>query len=147
MCFLLLGLSLNSNCSPCSFIRLTCAISFITLCFLLLFFLVDHELFIWDNCEPQLCSFRFLHYRRYLYLFSFILQPEFGSQEKPEEIFHIIEHFCLGRRRLHVFGNDSTLRPGKNFLTTIFGFLLFDRWCYILSRDALTGFMGLRSIN
>jgi len=39
-------------------------------------------------------------------------EPEFGSQEKPEEIFHIIEHFCLGRRRLHVFGNDSTLRPG-----------------------------------
>ena len=32
--------------------------------------------------------------------------------EKPAEIFHIIEHFCLGRRRLHVFGNDSTLRPG-----------------------------------
>eukprot|EP00794_Sanderia_malayensis_P016688 gene16688-18382_t len=39
-------------------------------------------------------------------------EPEFGSTEKPEEIFHILEHFCLGRRRLHVFGNDSTLRPG-----------------------------------
>ena len=39
-------------------------------------------------------------------------QPELGSIEKPEEIFHIIEHFCLGRRRLHLFGNDSTIRPG-----------------------------------
>lgn len=28
------------------------------------------------------------------------------------EIFHIIEHFCLGRRRLHIFGKDSTIRPG-----------------------------------
>ncbi|XP_038061357.1 N6-adenosine-methyltransferase non-catalytic subunit-like [Patiria miniata] len=38
--------------------------------------------------------------------------PETGSLDKPEEIFHIIEHFCLGRRRLHVFGSDSTIRPG-----------------------------------
>lgn len=40
-------------------------------------------------------------------------EPEYGSIEKPEEIFHIIEHFCLGRRRLHVFGRDTTIRPGK----------------------------------
>lgn len=39
-------------------------------------------------------------------------EPEWGSREKPVEIFHIIEHFCLGRRRLHVFGRDSTIRPG-----------------------------------
>eukprot|EP00731_Ephydatia_muelleri_P025853 Em0017g936a len=39
-------------------------------------------------------------------------EPELGSIEKPEEIFHIMEHFCLGRRRLHLFGNDSTIRPG-----------------------------------
>lgn len=26
-------------------------------------------------------------------------EPEYGSLEKPVEIFHIIEHFCLGRRR------------------------------------------------
>ncbi|XP_050532863.1 N6-adenosine-methyltransferase non-catalytic subunit isoform X2 [Daktulosphaira vitifoliae] len=32
--------------------------------------------------------------------------------EKPVEIFHIIEHFCLGKRRLHLFGRDSTIRPG-----------------------------------
>jgi len=39
-------------------------------------------------------------------------EEEYGSMDKPEEIFKIIEHFCLGRRRLHVFGNDHTLRPG-----------------------------------
>ncbi|XP_025018065.1 N6-adenosine-methyltransferase non-catalytic subunit [Tetranychus urticae] len=39
-------------------------------------------------------------------------EPEYGSVDKPEEIFHIIEHFCLGRRRLHVFGRDTTIRPG-----------------------------------
>jgi len=39
-------------------------------------------------------------------------EPPFGDNEKPEEIFHIMEHFCLGRRRLHLFGRDSTIRPG-----------------------------------
>ncbi|XP_074084415.1 N(6)-adenosine-methyltransferase non-catalytic subunit METTL14 isoform X1 [Macrotis lagotis] len=39
-------------------------------------------------------------------------EPEIGNIEKPVEIFHIIEHFCLGRRRLHLFGRDSTIRPG-----------------------------------
>lgn len=35
-----------------------------------------------------------------------------GNDEKPVEIFHIMEHFCLGRRRLHIFARDSTIRPG-----------------------------------
>lgn len=39
-------------------------------------------------------------------------EEEYGSMEKPPEIFNIIEHFCLGRRRLHLFGRDSTIRPG-----------------------------------
>lgn len=39
-------------------------------------------------------------------------EQDFGSLEKPIEIFHIIEHFCLGRRRLHIFGRDTTIRPG-----------------------------------
>jgi len=38
-------------------------------------------------------------------------QP-YGTKDKPVEIFHIIEHFCLGRRRLHLFGRDSTIRAG-----------------------------------
>lgn len=39
-------------------------------------------------------------------------EPEFGDPDKPDEIFNIIEHFCLGRRRLYLFGRDSTVRPG-----------------------------------
>ena len=35
-----------------------------------------------------------------------------GDISKPEEIFHVIEHFCLGRRRLHLFGTDNSIRPG-----------------------------------
>ena len=30
-------------------------------------------------------------------------QPEYGTIEKPMEIFNIIEHFCLGRRRYILF--------------------------------------------
>ena len=39
-------------------------------------------------------------------------EAEPGSLDKPEEMFHIIEHFCLGRQRLNIFGRDSTIRPG-----------------------------------
>lgn len=39
-------------------------------------------------------------------------EPEPGSLDKPIEMFHIIEHFCLGKRRLQIFGRDSTIRPG-----------------------------------
>lgn len=48
-------------------------------------------------------------------------EPEMGNVEKPVEIFHIIEHFCLGRRRLHLFGRDSTIRPGE--MDSLFPFL------------------------
>ncbi|CAG8585971.1 2466_t:CDS:2 [Diversispora eburnea] len=39
-------------------------------------------------------------------------EPSFGSTRKPEELYHIIEHFCLGRRRLELFGEDHNIRPG-----------------------------------
>ena len=39
-------------------------------------------------------------------------EPEYGCEKKPEEIFHIIEHFCLGKRRLYLFGRENTIRPG-----------------------------------
>lgn len=38
--------------------------------------------------------------------------PLAGSLEKPIELYHIIEHFCLGRRRLELFGHDHNIRPG-----------------------------------
>lgn len=55
-------------------------------------------------------------------------EPEMGNVEKPVEIFHIIEHFCLGRRRLHLFGRDSTIRPGQlnaNSIYFCFFFIVF----------------------
>jgi len=39
-------------------------------------------------------------------------EPEWSDPTKPIELFHIIEHFCLGRRRLHLFARDSTIRRG-----------------------------------
>ncbi|XP_048763135.1 N6-adenosine-methyltransferase non-catalytic subunit-like [Ostrea edulis] len=39
-------------------------------------------------------------------------ETEYGSKSKPVEIFHIMEHFCLGKRRLHIFGRDDTIRAG-----------------------------------
>ena len=43
-------------------------------------------------------------------------EPEPGSLEKPIEMFRIIEHFCLGKRRLQIFGRDTTIRPGMNII-------------------------------
>eukprot|EP01106_Pelomyxa_sp_JSP_P014170 TRINITY_DN4433_c0_g1_i1.p1 TRINITY_DN4433_c0_g1~~TRINITY_DN4433_c0_g1_i1.p1 ORF type:complete len:120 (-),score=30.01 TRINITY_DN4433_c0_g1_i1:52-411(-) len=31
---------------------------------------------------------------------------------KPQELYHHIEHFCLGRRRLELFGVDHNIRAG-----------------------------------
>eukprot|EP01127_Copromyxa_protea_P021825 TRINITY_DN7610_c0_g1_i1.p1 TRINITY_DN7610_c0_g1~~TRINITY_DN7610_c0_g1_i1.p1 ORF type:complete len:530 (-),score=94.84 TRINITY_DN7610_c0_g1_i1:60-1649(-) len=39
-------------------------------------------------------------------------EPELGSTKKPDELYHIIENFCLGRRRLELFGEDHNIRPG-----------------------------------
>lgn len=36
-------------------------------------------------------------------------ESKIGNTEKPVENFHIIEHFCLGRRCLNLFGRDSTI--------------------------------------
>lgn len=39
-------------------------------------------------------------------------EPPLGSTQKPEEMYHLIEHFSMGRRRLELFGEDHNLRPG-----------------------------------
>lgn len=39
-------------------------------------------------------------------------EKEFGSTQKPTELYESIEHFCLGRRRLELFGLDRNLRDG-----------------------------------
>lgn len=39
-------------------------------------------------------------------------EPPYGSTEKPAELYSIIEHFCNGRRRLELFGEEHNARPG-----------------------------------
>jgi N6-adenosine-specific RNA methylase IME4 len=39
-------------------------------------------------------------------------EPEFGSTEKPQELYRMIERFCLGRKRIELFGEDHNIRPG-----------------------------------
>ena len=39
-------------------------------------------------------------------------EPPFGDTAKPEELYHLIEHFAQGRRRLELFGEDHNIRPG-----------------------------------
>ncbi|KAA8516879.1 hypothetical protein F0562_017303 [Nyssa sinensis] len=39
-------------------------------------------------------------------------EPPYGSTAKPEDMYRIIEHFCLGRRRLELFGEDHNIWSG-----------------------------------
>ncbi|GAB2265173.1 hypothetical protein Dimus_000238 [Dionaea muscipula] len=39
-------------------------------------------------------------------------EPPYGSTAKPDDIYRIIEHFSLGRRRLELFGEDHNIRSG-----------------------------------
>jgi N6-adenosine-specific RNA methylase IME4 len=39
-------------------------------------------------------------------------EPPLGSNEKPQELYRIIERFCLGRKRIELFGEDHNRRPG-----------------------------------
>ena len=39
-------------------------------------------------------------------------QPENGSLSKPAEVYDIIERFCLGRKRIELFGTNNNIRNG-----------------------------------
>ncbi|KAJ3026344.1 UNVERIFIED_CONTAM: N6-adenosine-methyltransferase subunit mettl14 [Siphonaria sp. JEL0065] len=39
-------------------------------------------------------------------------EPHNGDTAKPEELYTIIENFCLGKRRLELFGRDNNIRKG-----------------------------------
>lgn len=39
-------------------------------------------------------------------------EPEVGSLAKPPEVYDIIERFCLGRKRIELFGSNSNIRSG-----------------------------------
>lgn len=64
-----------------------------------------------------------------------IIHEEFhcGSTQKPTELYEIIEHFCLGRRRLELFGNDRNIRDGwltlgESLTTSSFQRDMYLRW-------------------
>ena len=39
-------------------------------------------------------------------------EPPYGATDKPTELYAIAEHFCNGRRRLELFGEDTNIRRG-----------------------------------
>ncbi|KAF5177879.1 N6-adenosine-methyltransferase non-catalytic subunit [Thalictrum thalictroides] len=39
-------------------------------------------------------------------------EPPYGSTRKPDDIYRIIEHFSLGRRRIDLFGDEHNIRSG-----------------------------------
>ncbi|CAA6655465.1 unnamed protein product [Spirodela intermedia] len=39
-------------------------------------------------------------------------EPPYGSTTKPEDLYRIVEHFSLGRRRVELFGEDHNIRSG-----------------------------------
>ncbi|XP_061364477.1 N6-adenosine-methyltransferase non-catalytic subunit MTB-like [Gastrolobium bilobum] len=39
-------------------------------------------------------------------------EPPYGSTQKPEDMYRIVEHFALGRRRIELFGEDHNIRAG-----------------------------------
>jgi len=54
-----------------------------------------------------------------------------GSTKKPEDMYRIIEHFALGRRRLELFGEDHNIRPGWLTLGKNLSYSNFNKEAYI----------------
>ena len=57
-----------------------------------------------------------------------------GDISKPEEI---IEHFCLGRRRLHLFGTDNSIRPGPVPANHLLMYYFRHRYCTSFIMDTV----------
>ncbi len=83
--------------------------------------------------------------------------PDSGldPRTKPEEIFLVAEHFCLGRRRLHLFGalvqsQISIFNFNFQFSTSIFNFKLhflnfkFQYFQVATTRSVLDGSPSVR---
>eukprot|EP00362_Geleiidae_sp_MMETSP1317_P000864 CAMPEP_0201282200 /NCGR_PEP_ID=MMETSP1317-20130820/5043_1 /ASSEMBLY_ACC=CAM_ASM_000770 /TAXON_ID=187299 /ORGANISM="Undescribed Undescribed, Strain Undescribed" /LENGTH=64 /DNA_ID=CAMNT_0047594213 /DNA_START=139 /DNA_END=333 /DNA_ORIENTATION=- len=51
--------------------------------------------------------------------------PRYSVTHKPEELYKIIEHFCLGRKRIELFGEEHNIREGW---VTIGKFLTSSNW-------------------
>jgi N6-adenosine-specific RNA methylase IME4 len=60
-------------------------------------------------------------------------EPDIETFDKPEELYDIIERFCLGRRRIELFGNNKSIRPGwftigKDLSTSNFNTGVYESW-------------------
>ena len=60
-------------------------------------------------------------------------EPPLGSTQKSPEIYSIIERFCLGRKRIELFGEISSIRPGwltigKNLPESNFDLDIYNKW-------------------
>ncbi|XP_019454218.1 PREDICTED: methyltransferase-like protein 1 isoform X1 [Lupinus angustifolius] len=60
-------------------------------------------------------------------------EPSYGSTQKPEDMYRIIEHFALGRRRLELFGEDHNIRAGWLTVGKDFSSSNFNKEAYIKS--------------
>jgi mRNA (2'-O-methyladenosine-N6-)-methyltransferase len=60
-------------------------------------------------------------------------EPPMCSTKKPTEIYQIIERFCLGRKRLELFGENHNIRPGwltlgNNLFSSNYDAELYNSW-------------------
>ncbi|XP_015688185.1 N6-adenosine-methyltransferase non-catalytic subunit MTB [Oryza brachyantha] len=58
-------------------------------------------------------------------------EPTDGSTKKPEDMYRIIEHFALGKRRLELFGEDHNIRPGWLTLGKGLSYSNFNKESYV----------------
>ncbi|KAE8781581.1 Methyltransferase-like protein 1 [Hordeum vulgare] len=57
-------------------------------------------------------------------------EPTDGSTKKPDDMYRIIEHFALGKRRLELFGEDHNIRPGWLTLGKDLSYSNFNKEAY-----------------
>jgi len=60
-------------------------------------------------------------------------EPPFGATDKPKEIYQIIERFCLGRKRLELFGGPNCIRSGwltigNDMYDTYYDYNTYQSW-------------------
>ncbi len=60
-------------------------------------------------------------------------EEPYGGTQKPEELYQIIERFCLGRKRIELFGEEHNIRPGwvtvgKGLSGTNFDARKYENW-------------------
>jgi len=60
-------------------------------------------------------------------------EPPLGTFKKPNEIYDIIERFCLGRKKIELFGEINNIRPGwltigKTIPETSFNLQEYNSW-------------------